>query len=669
MLPLLALLAAPPVAAAPEPPPPGAVVRLGTTQFRTGGWRTRVYFTADGNTLVSAGMGRVVVLWDPLTGRKTGEIDVPRSSFEGADFHHGTNRLALIGRDRLNPDSFDTELTVWLVDPVRREVVRTLRLGDGNRSNHFRVAFTPDGKRLLTATDGDLRVWDVATGDELLRQAVKTGVDAFALSADGKTVAFGRYDLYLWDWEAGEEPRKLTRFGGAGVDYVAFAPDGKTLLVYDDRPLKVIDVATGRTVGRRDILGGPARLAFSPDGKTLAVGYSWSSTGREPIARTVTLWDAGNGTEVGRLPTDRGIAQFVSWSADGTRLAGATDHRLWAWDVKSGRPLAPSAPGHDATVTDLAFAPDGRLFTASDDGTVRSWDPATGAMGLTLEHAEIVRGLAVSPDGSLVAGSALADDLRLWDAATGALRFKLLGNGRMGGYRRVAFTPDGKRLVAWGDDLYLRTWDVRTGKLVAEHRTVPVGKDPDNLDPERDFISGITALSADGSRFALTTHKVVQVWDSATGEQFPAFQPTPDGVHLLAFSPDGKRLAVGGGPKATQIKLPGGGFRFEVADDRPLLLLDLATGNPVWQVAADGSHGARLLFSPDGTRLAEVSQDRGQKHEVLRLRDAGTGAVVGRLDLPDFYAHLAFDRTGKRLAATRRDTTVTVYDLEASLKK
>jgi len=53
--------------------------------------------------------------------------------------------------------------------------------------------------------------------------------------------------------------------------------------------------------------------------------------------------------------TPNGDPRHVSWSPDGTRLAAVTDHRLWAWDVATGKPLGTPPPGHEAMVTALAF--------------------------------------------------------------------------------------------------------------------------------------------------------------------------------------------------------------------------------------------------------------------------------------------------------------------------
>src|SRR6185369_4540651 len=135
------------------------------------------------------------------------------------------------------------------------------------------------------------------------------------------------------------------------------------------------------------------------------------------------------------------------------------------------------------------------------------------------------RDVAVSPDGALVAGSALSNDLRVWDAKTGAERFKLLGNGKMGGKRQVRFTPDGKRLVAWGDDEFVRVWDVRNGKLLAEHSTRPAGEKTDEDDPfgdrmrQMDLMMAAAEISSDGTTLALVTGKGVRILDTMTGKE------------------------------------------------------------------------------------------------------------------------------------------------------
>jgi WD40 repeat protein len=431
-------------------------------------------------------------------------------------------------------------------------------------------------------------------------------------------------------------------------------------------------VGTGRQTGSKVLHGSTYNLAFSPEGKTLAVASHPFSSVPPEGGHAIDLLDAASWNEVGRLPAGRAGVGHVSWSKDGTRIAGVSDYRAWAWDVKTGQVLGPTRPGHEGLVAALTFGPDGTLFTASDDHTIRSWNPATGAPGVELVHDYWVRDVAVSPDGSLVVGSSLRNDLRVWDAKTGKPRFKLLGNGQMGGKRRVRFTPDGKRLIAWGDDEFVRVWEVRNGKLLAEHSTRPADDKIDEEDPfgeqRRMIRMGIDGadISPDGTALALNTGKGIRILDPMTGKERQTLAIGDHWPHSLVFSPDGKRVAIACQGKQVQTKLPDGRTRSSTETEYPVSLLDLASGKTLWTATAEGSWPA-LAYSPDGSRVAVVSNIWQGANQVW-VWDAATGKEVGRIELPRRGNHLAFDRTGKRLAVSLDDTTALVYDLDTALK-
>jgi RNA polymerase sigma factor (sigma-70 family) len=673
-------LAAPPETIAraakqtPKPPEadpglPAGAVRIGTTLFRAkAGWHKRVYFIDDGKTLLSTGDGPSVQYWDVETGKKRHEIAF-KGSYQDAAFAPAANLLAIVGVH--SPDGSDQkfEAVLWLLDTAARKVIHTISMPGNHGSNHQKVQVSADGKRVFVEYEGDVRVIDVKSGEELMRHRGRINAGAMAASPDGKWIAFGRHDLYLWDWQSGAEPKKFATSGSFGTWGMIFDPDGKTLYVAGfGGSVGVYDVATGRQLRSLDLGEVPWNWSFGPDGNSLAVVY-YDSSRIDTRSHAVHVWDPTTGKLLSRFPIGRQTASCASWSADGSRLAAVTDYRVWVWNVKTGQPFGPSATGHEASITGFAFGPYGKLFTASDDYTIRSWDEA-GKPGLQLLQDYWVRGIALSPDGSLVAGSALRDDLRVWDAKTGTEKFRLVGNGEMGGTRRVRFTPDGKRLVAWGDDLYLRLWDMRNGKLVSEHRTIPNGMTEADLNDEsrRNLLIGFWSadISPDGSALAFTQYRVVQVFDVETGKERMKFEPDSNGVGTLAFSPDGKRLAVAGSGKRSEMRLPNGSTRSSTAPEHQTAVWDLAAREAVWRVTVPGSWAREVRFTDDGARLAEMI-DLDKKYAV-RVLDAANGKDVGRVELPSRGSHFGFDRTGKRLAVAFWDTTAIVYDLETVLK-
>src|SRR5262249_60646477 len=106
--------------------------------------------------------------------------------------------------------------------------------GGGRGGTHF-VSFSADGALLATAADNEVRLLEAATGKERFRmhEENKSRVDSLAFSPDGKTLVSASTDsaVQLWDANTGKELRRLGGTGGGPAYTVAFSPDGKTVAV------------------------------------------------------------------------------------------------------------------------------------------------------------------------------------------------------------------------------------------------------------------------------------------------------------------------------------------------------------------------------------------------------------------------------------------------------
>jgi WD40 repeat protein/DNA-binding SARP family transcriptional activator/class 3 adenylate cyclase len=486
-------------------------------------------------------------------------------------------------------------------ETVRSFVGHNREINDGDIND---VAFSPDGSMLATVgDDGAAKVWDPKTGEE------------------------------LWSFES----------PGQQVWGPSFSPDGSLFAASwaDEGVTRVMDLDTGRMVHEIPVVGAD-RTSFSPDGDQIAIA-SWGPN-------VVVVVDTSSGEQAFTLQGHEAPVTDVAWSPDGTWIAtSGQDWTLRIWNPDTGT-LRFTELGHRAWVQDLEWSPDAtRLITGSDDGSAKVWLILDGGpLELFSLSAQDTRsgvvGVAFSPDGDQVMTSdEFITAVKVWDVSINGDAELVNLPARRFFDGDVAFTPDGRSLVASAVDASATVWNLATGKQV-----LTLGPDAGpaariDVSPDGELIA---TASIDGS---------ANVWDAANGDK--AFAVRGTAGNDLAWSPDSKLLAT-----------------TSIEGDSGLVTLVDRSGEEVAILREEsGVAFGSARFSPDGRLLvtSAVIIDRPDPDvPKVRIWDWERGKLVRTIDAP--AERVFYDPAGARIAITTRppagDGRPQIWDSESGHK-
>lgn len=483
------------------------------------------------------------------------------------------------------------------------------------------VAVDAKGGRVAVAGEGGvLRLFDAATGVEQRRLEGGRPVMGLAFSDDGKTLAatVRNGPLKIWNLETGAVEQRDLRAGPG----FAVSADGSAIAAGSAGGVTVWETraASGTTTSVLSGLTGELRsLAFDAAGKRLAAGSDDGSA---------LVWDLAKPEEPVRLPGAKSAVESLAFSPNGLEIAaGTADGSIRVWHSRGRERRV--VDGHSRAVTGVRYSSDGRfLLSASRDGTVRSFDTASGReLRRVLDAGSEWQGVAVSADGRV--GVAIsASRVVLFDPRSGLVSSELTSGPSP---VHSISTVDPETFLLTTEDGAVRFVDVTDGSAVLDLSTdgraaraaavvgegaaftfgdgvVRLVAPAENGLSERRFnVGSVSALagSENGALLAVATERGVRLFDTASG----SVVATVDGVDSavqLAFSPNGQRLAIR-------------------TASRDVLLADAATGERV----ATLSHAqvpSALTFASDGT-LATAAQG------TLQLWNGETGAASRRIDV------------------------------------
>lgn len=559
------------------------------------------------------------------------------------------------------------------------------------------VAYSPDGAAFATADrDGLIRIWDGATLALVRSWICGEGVGRLVFSPDGQCLAAGDLNsVHVWNPRTGELLRQFR--GGRWVD---FTSDGSKLIVAVNSQIEVHEWPSGRSLHVLKGHTRPVwSTAMSPDNRRLVSAGAdslvrfWDLTTGESIGEPLRLSQAVFALRFlsdGRLlasqtnesvflnPDTREIVDRIPPGTLGADRMAMTANAEWiAWPARDGtikvwntvlRDEEFALHGHPPYVAGMTFSPDRkRLISVGSDSRIRVWGFSRPTDAGILTRTRAAGGLAFSRDGRRIAIAATAAGshapetgrVRIHDTATGRelLRLDALGE--------PVFGPNDAWLATHRADGSVTLWDVASGRemrklAVPGHRSMRMALSPDDtrlaigtelgkvviwnlsnddppavLDGHTDLVTALT-FSPDGNFLASCDRNGKVILRDRFGVVSETWSMNRT-LQRLAFSPDGRTLAIAGGSPLVAI-------------------VDVRTGGEIQKLHGHTTWVWGLAFTPDGSRIVTGAAD-----ETVRIWDAESGQEL--LSLPGVRGTVgcvAISRDGQRIAAA--DNAVRIWD-------
>jgi len=454
-------------------------------------WVRAIVISPDNYRVISTGDDQTIRIWEIETDRLLNVIEVaglwPQALAVTPDSRH-----ALIG---------GRGGKIQLIDLLEGKTVLLLK---GHRLTINAISILPDGNHAVSASDDrTLRIWNLADGVELFTlRGHRSKVVAISVSSDGSFALSASSDDTLRSWSLSEQKIYDPPDGvmitetAYWVRTVVLTPDGqKAITGADDGSLRAWNMQTGSL--SRIFEGHVDRInavAVTPDG-----GRAVSASND----RTLRVWDlTSGGLYRARKGHSKRFRALVSTEDGSMTVSAADDRKLKAWETVSRReihsftgywPIAVSShgryivsvsprryaslqvmncdtwtvhqvlKGHTDVLRAILIMPDNRqVVSASDDGTIRSWDISSGYHLISIQaRKHYVRTLAALPDGGGVISGSYDGVIKVWDLNSGCEVRSLIGHTAK--VNAVAVSPDGRVVISASSDNTLRLWSLASG--------------------------------------------------------------------------------------------------------------------------------------------------------------------------------------------------------------
>lgn len=477
----------------------------------------RIRFSPDGNTIATESADGRILLWNTNSGEQIHTFSDDDFGLYDPVFTPNGKIIAVQCAEKFTY----FQKTLRLYDVKTGKHINTISESTNRFYNNVR--FSPDNKTLLTWQYRRIKLWDVATAQQL--KTINTPAES---QHDGK------------------------------IEDVQFSPNGRTLSVLCSRYPGV------GTVYFRNINSeewnqlkrsrqntndkGYSSMFFSPDGNTLATLH------KSDIR--VDLWDADTGKYINSLFGNHGSKIFTLCFSDNGRIiaTGGRDGTMHLWAAKQGMHLMPLS-GHKEQISNIVISPDGMtILSKSTDNTVHLWNAITGQLLNTLEgYTKGIYDITITPDRNTIASWSSDKTLRLYDYNTGKLhkqhklneQHKL--NGIEGDVRTFYFAPNGNTFITQSIWSGVYLWDLDTGKLI------------NRLSERKNYIDYVH-ISPNGKTIAAGgDDDIILIWDANTGQLLNTITDIKGELYQVHYSTDGSIIVSSSSEMTTQLWNPNTG--------------------------------------------------------------------------------------------------------------
>ena len=489
--------------------------------------------------------------------------------------------------------------------------------------------------------------------ETVVQKGHNAAVKAVAISPDGKYIATGSRDksAKVWDVESGRELRSYLGHQHT-VNGVEFSPDGKLLATSSaDNTAKLWDVLTGKelfsTPDDKEYL---TDVAISPNGQYLVCGGYGDSA---------QVWEIGSKSLVVKIPVSAdkgsGYGINIAFSPDGKWLAFGEDNKtanVYATNNwKLTYTFKPEQGWCGGCGTMVSFSPDSKLLARQGlNSSVEVFDLQTGKSVKTYgDEFKQIAGVAFSPDGKTLMA---AGDMQIlqWDVQSKKSKIKFTTSDK-DDVNEAIYSTDGKLILTASNDNTATAWQSLDSAKVKVFTGIlnSAEKGGLNYDPNNYWESYIAKyvrlkntilLSPDGKGFLKgKSGTKAKLWDIAGGEPYVEYTGHQKAVLCFDYSKDGNNLLTGDGA--------GKAILWNNKTGKKLLDLD-GHREPLFDVK----------FSPDGDNILTSSWDA-----TTVVWDTKTGKKVTTLDFNNSASYsTAFTPDGLYIVTARLGKTLDMWE-------